>query len=259
MPLIPVNFEYRTGLRHIDLRNARLTGSWDGNGQSSERWSTVPMEAFLAEDGCPAFRATAMLDDGEIGRSFRWSVIVDTGAQASVSAIPTEVNDAASTDRHRVFTLARADQTERYYLTHCRRLGANKLFVPGRDAPALRFAVWAPNAQKVELVRSRLAGENNSEGGYIWNDGRGVSAIIPMRPEQDGVWTADLANSPISSTSGRATTPFICFVSPRTMAQSPIAPIFTRVVRSAAAASTRLTMRDGTGAGRPWTAPKAAR
>lgn len=196
MPLIPVHFEYRTGLRHINLRKARLTGSWDGNGQSSEQWSTVPMEAFLADDGCRAFRATAMLDDGEIGRSFRWSVIVDTDAQASVSAIPTEVNDAASTDRHRVFTLARADQTERYYLTHCRRLGANKLFVPGRDAPAVRFAVWAPNAQKVELVRSRLAGENNSEGGYIWNGGRGVSAIVPMRREQDGVWSADLADSP---------------------------------------------------------------
>ena len=196
MPLIPVYFEYRTGLRHIDLRNARLTGSWDGNGQSSEQWSTVPMQAFTADDGCPAFRATAMLDDSQIGRGFRWSVIVDTAAQANVSGIPTEVNDAASTDRHRVFTLARADQTERYYLTHCRRLGANKLFVPGRDAPAVRFAVWVPNAQKVELVRSRLAGENNSEGGYIWNDGRGVSAVIPMRPEQDGVWSADLADSP---------------------------------------------------------------
>jgi 1,4-alpha-glucan branching enzyme len=196
MPLIPVHFEYRTGLRHIDLRNARLTGSWDGNGQSSEQWSTAPMQAFAADDGCAAFRATAMLDDGEIGRSFRWSVIIDTIAQASVSAIPTEVNDTASTDRHRVFTLVRADQTECYYLTTCRRLGANKLFVPGRDAPALRFAVWAPNARSVELVRSRLAGENNSEGGYIWDDGRGVSAVIPMHRDQDGVWSTDLADSP---------------------------------------------------------------
>ena len=89
-----------------------------------------------------------------------------------------------------------ADQTERYYLTHCRRLGANKLFVRGRDAPAVRFAVWAPNARNVELVRSRLAGENNSEGGYIWDDGRGVSAVIPMHRDQDGVWSTDLADSP---------------------------------------------------------------
>ena len=196
MPLVPVHFEYRTGLRHIDLRNARLTGSWDGNGQSSEQWSTAPMQAFAADDGCPAFRATAMLDDGEIGRTFRWSVIVDTLTQTSVSGIPTEVSDAHSTDRYRIFTLARANQTECYYLTHCRRLGANKLFEPGRDAPALRFAVWAPNAQNVELVRSRLAGENNSEGGYIWDDGRGVSAIIPMHRDQDGVWGTDLADAP---------------------------------------------------------------
>ena len=174
MPTIPVNFEYRTGLRHIDLRNARLTGSWDGDGRPTEQWSTMPMQAFAAEDGCPAFHATALLDDGQIGRTFRWSVIVDTPAQASASGIPTEVNDAASTDRHRVFTLAHADQTERYYLTHCRRLGANKLFVPGRDAPAVRFAVWAPNARNVELVRSRLTGETTARG--HWNDGRGVSA-----------------------------------------------------------------------------------
>ena len=178
MPLIPVHFEYRTGLRHIDLRNARLTGSWDGNGQSSEQWSTVPMQAFAADDGCPAFRATAMLDDAQIGQTFRWGVIIDTPAQQNLWGIPTEVNDANSTDRYRAFTLARADQTERYYLTHCRRLGANKLCVPDRDAAAVRFAVWAPNAQNVELVRSQLTGENNSEGGYIWDDGRGVSAVI---------------------------------------------------------------------------------
>ena len=195
MPLIPVHFEYRTGLRDIDLRNARLTGSWDADGRPSEQWSTVPMELFTAEDGCPAFRATARLDDGQIGRTFRWSVIVDTPAQASVSGIPTEVNDATSTDRYRVFMLTQADQTERYWLTHCRRLGANKLFVPGRADPAVRFAVWAPNARNVELVRSLLTGETNSEGGYIWNDGRGVSAVIPMHRDQDGVWSTDLADS----------------------------------------------------------------
>ena len=154
------------------------------------------MQAFAADDGCPAFRATAMLDEAQIGQTFRWGVIIDTPAQQNLWGIPTEVNDANSTDRYRVFTLARANQTERYYLTHCRRLGANKLFVPDRDAAAVRFAVWAPNAQTVELVRSQLTGENNSEGGYISDDGRGVSAVIPMHREQDGVWSTDLADSP---------------------------------------------------------------
>jgi 1,4-alpha-glucan branching enzyme len=196
MPLVPVHFEYLTGLRHIDVRNAHLTGSWDGEGRAAEQWSTTPMQAFMGEDGCPAFRATVLLDDGQIGGTFRWSVIVDTPTQASVSGIPTEVNDNAATDRHRVFTLARADQTERYYLTHCRRLGANKLFVPGAAAPAVRFAVWAPNAKNVELVRSRLSGENNDKGGYIYDDGRGVTAAIPMHRDAEGVWSTELADSP---------------------------------------------------------------
>jgi 1,4-alpha-glucan branching enzyme len=195
MPLIPVHFEYRTGLRHIDLRNPRLTGSWDAGGRLSEQWSTLPMEAFVADDGCPAFRATAMLDDDQIGHTFRWSVIVDTPAQASVSGIPTELSDAASMDRHRAFVLAEPDQTERYYLTQCRRLGANKLSVPGGEA--VRFAVWAPNARNVEVVRSELSGENNYKGGYIWDDGRGVSAVIPMHRDPDGVWSTEVADSPI--------------------------------------------------------------
>ena len=70
MPLIPVHFEYRTGLRHIDLRNPRLTGSWDGAGRSAEQWSTAPMQAFAADDGCPAFRATAMLGDAKSAAAF---------------------------------------------------------------------------------------------------------------------------------------------------------------------------------------------
>lgn len=195
MPLIPVHFEYRTGLRHIDLRNPRLVGSWDGGGRLSEQWSTAPMEIFTADDGCPAFRATAMLDDSQIGRGFRWSVIIDTPAQASVSGIPTELSDANAMDRHRAFVLAQADQIERYYLTHCRRLGANKLSVPG--GTAIRFAVWAPNARNVDVVRSELSGQNNTSGGYIRDDGRGVTAEIPMHRDRDGVWSTEVADSSI--------------------------------------------------------------
>ena len=179
------------------------------------------MQAFTADDGCPAFRATAMLDDGQIGRTFRWSVIVDTPTQTSVSGIPTEVNDAASTDRYRVFTLARADQTERYYLTHCRRLGANKLFVPGAAAPAVRFAVWAPNAKNVELVRSRLSGENNDKGGYICDDGRGVSGGDSDAPRcREACGAPNSRTRPTSPTSSRATTRSTCSASRRTTVRS---------------------------------------
>ncbi|MBI5111237.1 MAG: alpha amylase C-terminal domain-containing protein [Rhodovulum sp.] len=188
MPQIPVHFEYRTGLRHILLRNMRLTGSWDAAGRSSAQWSTVPMEAFTADDGCPAFRATIGLAAEAVGNTFHWSVVAETAAGESISAIPTEPSAADATEPVRAFVLAGADQIERYHLTHCRRLGANRLERPGAP-PAVRFAVWAPYAQKVELVRGLLSGAENDKGGYIFDDGRGIKETAPMHREPDGVWS----------------------------------------------------------------------
>ena len=185
MALIPVHFEYRTGLRRPFIQSARISGSWTAAGFAAEDWSTTPMQAFTADDGCPAFRATIQLDDSQIGRVFRWGVRIDTAPAPDRWGIPTEIGDPASRERYRSFTLERADQTERYYLTHCRRLGANKLFIEGRAEPAVRFAVWAPNARAVEVVRGDRA------SGYIWNDGRGVISTIPMRRQADGVWESD--------------------------------------------------------------------
>ena len=190
MPTIPVNLEYRTGLRGAVLLGARLTGSWNGQGMRSDQWSTTEMQAFTADDGCPAFRATVQLDDSQIGQTFRWGVSVSTPQNPDVWGIPTEVSDPASTDRNRSFTLNAANQTVRYYLTHCRRLGANKLYANGmQQPPAIRFAVWAPNARNVELVRGEVV------GGYIWNDGRGVTATIPMHRGEDGIWSTDVADA----------------------------------------------------------------
>src|SRR5512143_3399437 len=154
MALIPVHFEYLTGLRQPLLRSARLSGSWNADGRYAEQWSNVPMQPFTANDGCPAFRATVNLDDSQLGREFRWGVRVDTAQSPDLWGIATEVSDANSRERYRRFTLQQADQTERYYLTQCRRLGANKLYRDEQSPPAIRFAVWAPNARHVELVRS---------------------------------------------------------------------------------------------------------
>ena len=66
--------------------------------------------------------------------------------------IPSEIAQSASRERYRVFDLRTGGQTERYYFSYCRRLGANKLFIVGQTEPAIRFSVWAPNAQAVELV-----------------------------------------------------------------------------------------------------------
>lgn len=196
MPTIPVNFEYRTGLRSAVFFGARLTGNWNAQGMHSDQWSTVEMQAFTADDGCPAFRATVQLDDSQIGQTFRWGVSVSTQQNPNVWGIPTEVSDASSTDRNRSFTLTGAGQTNRYYLTHCRRLGANKLYGNGAQAPAVRFSVWAPNARSVDLVRGEVA------GGYIWNDGRGITATIPTTRGEDGVWSTNPADPALADFAG---------------------------------------------------------
>jgi 1,4-alpha-glucan branching enzyme len=200
MSLIPVNFEYLTGLRRPFVVGARLTGSWNAQGLASQQWSSTTMQPFTAEDGCPAFRATVQLDDSQIGQTFRWGVWVDTAERADVWGIPTEIKDRNSPERTRSFTLGAAGQTERYYLTHCRRLGANKLYTNGQS-PAIRFAVWAPNARNVELVRGSVDGESSEgrravyiadtlRGGYISTRAADLAGI-PMQRDDDGIWTTE--------------------------------------------------------------------
>ena len=189
MALIPVHLEYLTGLRQAFIIGARASGSWDANGRRSDQWTDRTMTAFIGPDGCPAFQTTVQLDDSQIGQTFSWGVRVDTQQAPNRWGIPAEVNDVGSTARHRLFTLRESGQTERYYLTHCRRLGANKLYRGGREA-GIRFAVWAPNAQAVDLVRCDVA------GGYIWDDGRGVTASVSMQRSDDGIWVADSSVDP---------------------------------------------------------------
>ena len=68
MARISVQFTYLKGLQGNIFSNARLTGSWDNNGQYSQEWSSVRMEQAIATDGCPCFRATIELDDTQIGQ-----------------------------------------------------------------------------------------------------------------------------------------------------------------------------------------------
>src|SRR4051794_18409036 len=120
MAAIAVEFVYATGLRRDTFRNPRLTGSWDERGQYSDRWTTVPMQAVTLEDGCPGFAATVGLDDSQVGREFRWGVILDAPRNPNVWGIMAEVNDHRSTERHRSFVLdnpagAAGTRRERYF------------------------------------------------------------------------------------------------------------------------------------------------
>ncbi|WP_417071272.1 alpha-amylase family glycosyl hydrolase [Niveibacterium terrae] len=192
-----VSFEFNTGIKRTIFRNPRLSGSWDADGHPAAQWSEWPMRTVTGADGCPAFVAEIAFPIEEQGRRFRWGVVLDGPQGVDFWGIPTEIADPGSNERHREFVLG-ADpsllQTERYYFCYGRRLGANKFFVSPGDAPKLRFALWAPNAQSVEVVFGK------PEHGYISDRGTGIdrsraaialakTACIPW----DGIWegTAD--------------------------------------------------------------------
>jgi 1,4-alpha-glucan branching enzyme len=171
-----VEFQFITGLKRAIFRNARLLGSWDGSGRYSDNWTESPMQEEIGADGCPIFKAAASLDLADQGKTFQWGVVLDGPQGANFWGIPTEVQDIHSVERHRQFRLdggGAASRVERYYFSYGRRLGANKHFTAGSATPGLCFAVWAPNAQSVEVVFGSAA------NGYIANEGCGID---PMRP-----------------------------------------------------------------------------
>jgi 1,4-alpha-glucan branching enzyme len=191
MAKLALHFRYVTGLKRNIFRNARLVGSWGSTGRYSETWSETPMTPGTAEDGCPCFTATVELDDSEVGKRFRWGVRLDGPPGSHIWGIPTEVNDGNSSERYREFELrpAGSPQVEEFYFTYARRLGARKLFSKGSLMPDLRFAVWAPNAQDVEVVFGKPG------NGYIADDGDGIDPmrlVLKLQRGPDGIWQSDV-------------------------------------------------------------------
>jgi 1,4-alpha-glucan branching enzyme len=189
-----VQFTYLTGLERSIFSNVRLTGSWDETGRYAQNWTTVAMQPKTGEDGCPCFTATVTLDDTQVDREFRWGVIFDTPSGRNLWGIVTEEHSTDSTARDRRFILqnsAGLPQLETYYLTHVRRLGAQKYYPNGIANPGVQFSVWAPNARNVEVV----FGNSN---GYIADDGDGIDSTRPpltMSRQPDGVWQTNDASS----------------------------------------------------------------
>ncbi len=183
MAIVIVQFRYLTGLTRSIFRNARLAGNWNN-------WNEIPMSPGTAEDGCPCFRANAVFDTADIGKSFRWGVRFDGPQGSNIWGIPTEVGDMNSTERYREFVLGSDNpQQQDFYLTYARRLGARKFTAPGAAGPGLRFAVWAPNARNVEVVFGRR------DNGYIADDGSGIDAakpVLPLTPGAGGIWNSDI-------------------------------------------------------------------
>jgi 1,4-alpha-glucan branching enzyme len=178
--MISVQFTYLSGLRRRIFRNARLAGTWNG-------WVEIPMDEIVAADGCPAFTATVNFSDADAGQKHRWGVRLDAPAGPNAWAINLEVPDGESQNRYREFKIPAAGTThvERYDFTYGRWLGAQKIFANGLGTPDLKFAVWAPNARKVDAVFGKL------DYGYIADDGAGIDPARPaiaLKKGAYGIW-----------------------------------------------------------------------
>ncbi|MDF3064944.1 MAG: alpha amylase catalytic region [Polyangiaceae bacterium] len=185
-----MKFIYDTGIRRKLFDNVRLCGSWDARGRFSDEWSELIMKESVGPDGARVFEAEVRLDASQVGTEFSWRVLVDGGLGLDREAIVTEQRGQGHAALHRAFTFTEQDSTERYYLTHVRRLGARKLHAWAGTEPGLRFAVWAPNAQAVEVVFG------DPRTGYIADDGSGIDParpVIPLVRGEDGVWAAEVA------------------------------------------------------------------
>ncbi|MBP6368050.1 MAG: alpha amylase C-terminal domain-containing protein [Nitrosomonas sp.] len=146
------------------------------------------MEESIGEDGCPIFKTVVSIDLVDQGRIYKWGVVLDGPQGANFWGIPTEVRDIHSVERYRQFKVkgvSEAPQVECYYFTYNRRLGANKHFAAGGTKPGLRFAIWATNAHKVEVVFG------DPSNGYIANNGTGIDLaqpVVVLSCLADGIW-----------------------------------------------------------------------
>jgi 1,4-alpha-glucan branching enzyme len=211
MTSIPVRFQYATGLKRSIFSNVRLTGSWDEQGRFSNTWLTVPMNAIIGDDGCHSFEAVVQFDASQVNGTFQWGVVLDGPAGSDQWGIMVEVKDANSTARVRSFTLKNPQpgetQTEVYYFTQCRRLGAQKMQGPS-GSEMIRFGVWAPDALAVAVVfgftwdasdpnqlpATQPLPVNQIMGGYISDQGVGIRtdiAPLTMRKTNEGIWLSD--------------------------------------------------------------------
>lgn len=215
-----VDFWYHLGLpeEHINrcrgarLAGAALAGSWDANGWYSDNWSRQSMQWVEDDAGCVAFRATVPLQDAEYDRWFHWGVALyfkdSQGNQQECWGITTEVRDANSTEQHRGFQLRSLGREVHYELTLHRHLGANRWRRANGQVDGIRFAVWAPNAQDVDVVFGKIYDKDDPSqtpaygslpfdkiaGGYIAEDGNGIRSdwpVLSMQPSKGGVWTSD--------------------------------------------------------------------
>jgi 1,4-alpha-glucan branching enzyme len=200
MAQIVVTFTFHSGVRQHLFQNVRLSGSWDANGMFSNQWTQTSMVAAQDETGCDTFSASVSLDASQVGTTLQWGVIADlVGAQNSWVVV-TEVPDPNSVQQTRNFVLSAAGSRQDYWFATGRRFGAQKYTPPGAAKPGIRFSVWAPYAQSVEVVFAPFPAAPTTPAGYISDDGTGVDPTAPVVPLTQigttGIWETSLAATP---------------------------------------------------------------
>ncbi|MEY4576109.1 MAG: hypothetical protein RL701_812, partial [Pseudomonadota bacterium] len=182
-----MKFSYDTGIRRKLFTHVRLCGSWDASGHHSDQWTERPMREVIGPDSAITFEADVPLQAADAGKEFTWRVLLDGPLGLDRDGMAVERSDHGHNALQRCFKLEGDGSGEqRYYLTHVRRLGARKLRTANGEI-GLRFAVWAPNAQKVAVVFG------DPKYGYIADDGTGIDPkrpVLELERAPDGVWSA---------------------------------------------------------------------
>jgi len=170
-----MKFVYDTGLRLKIFSNARLRGTWDAHARHASEWTERPMRESVAEDGAVIFEADVEFSAEDVGKEFSWRVTLDGPLGLNREGIVTEPHGLGHDALYRTFALPENTNGEqRYYLTHVRRLGARAVRQPGSDERGLRFSVWSPNAEAVDVVFGMPT------TGYIADDGSGIDPSKPV-------------------------------------------------------------------------------
>ena len=197
MASVNVTFTFHSGVKRTLFQNLRLSGSWDASGKFSPQWTQTPMLPTQDGTGCDAFSVTVPLDASQVGTTFQWGVFADLAGAPNSWVMVTEVPDPNSSQTTRSFVLGAAASQQDYWFATGRRFGAQKYTAPGAANPGIRFAVWAPYAQKVEVV---FAPGGANPNGYIADDGTGIDPAAPIIPmaliPATGIWQTNLAATP---------------------------------------------------------------
>ena len=198
MAQIAVTFRFHSGLKHKVFSNVRLSGSWDATGKFSNQWTEVPMALSPDWTGCDAFSASVSLQATPPGTVFQWGVTADILGAPNTWVIATEVPDENSSQRYRSFVLSAGATQQDYWFVTGRRFGAQKYFPPGSASAGIQFSVWAPQAERVEVVFAPVPAAGSTPTGYIADDGTGVdpgAAVVPL-VSKGGIWQSDIAATP---------------------------------------------------------------